>query len=412
MTRARLKYVYNLALAAAVGIGFAIGYTVKGRRFESLSWGERPERVYDRDFPGARARYNQIKRDFSRGDYVKTDYRATLSSLSDAIRENPGYLPFYTLAAKVYEDCQENLRAGKIPSDGVPALSDFLGLDPTWNRTQLAEKCRQLALAQYEAMTRHPLFSAVDKYGNQWQTIYEQHVNALTGERNIHVIAAPDGSVDLTPAFNVYAFTRDHDRYVSNLSTFEKGPTFEEKHFPDIIRCPNHPEVPFMFPCLPHLSVEKTRTVREDMDFFCNAMTQDGQHLDINDVPAQAIHLLCFNVTEERRIVHSMVRIEFVDGSMENYPITVGPWMQGPELLRSVTRRSSLDPAFRDTEVHLCNGLELETMTSPIYLYHVQINMGSRKIIDKVVFQRHDPTSVGLEDEGIADVRIAAITLQ
>ena len=97
---------------------------------------------------------------------------------------------------------------------------------------------------------------------------------------------------------------------------------------------------------------------------------------------------------------------------MENYPVAVGPWMQSPELLRNVTLRSSLDPAFRDTEVHLCNGLELETMTSPIYMYHVVIDLGARKIIDKVIFQRHDPTTVGLKDEGIRDIRIVAMTLQ
>jgi hypothetical protein len=32
--------------------------------------------------------------------------------------------------------------------------------------------------------------------------------------------------------------------------------------------------------------------------------------------------------------------------------------------------------------------------------------------LDKISFPRHDPTSTGLEDPGINDVRIAAITLE
>jgi hypothetical protein len=399
-------------VAAAAGLGFAAGYSLKGRNFQAVSWGERPVRAYDKDFPGARARYNEIKRDFSRGDFVKTDYRSALASLREAIEDDPGYLPYYSLLAKVYEDCYENLRSGKVSGDTAGSLAEFLGLNPRLQPTQLAEECRKLALAQWEAMTQQPVSSSAGKFGTQWQVIRQQHINALARERNLRVEVGAGGIVDLTPAYDVFAITRDHDRYVSNLSSFEKGPTFEEKHIPDIIRCPNHPEVAFQFPCLPYLSVEKTRTVREDVDFFRNAMTQDGQHLDINDSRAQTIHLLCFNVTEERRIVNSVVRLELADGSMENYPFAVGPWMQSPELLRSVAARSALDAAFRDTEVHLCNGLELETMTSPIYIYHATVSVGSPKFIDKIIFPRHDPTTVGLKDEGIRDVRIVAITLQ
>jgi hypothetical protein len=412
MTREKLKYVYNLVVAAALAIGFAAGYTLKGRNFQTLSWDNRPVRAYDKHFPGARSRYNEIKREFSRGDSLKTDYRSTLVALRQAIKRQPGYFPYYTLLAKVYEDCYENLRKGKVSGNAARILAESLGLDPDLKPADLAEECRELALGQWNMLTRSARIPETDTFGDQWQVIREQHVNALTRDRNLRVVATTGGIVDLTPAYDVYAITRDHDRYVSNLSAFEKGPTFEEKHIRDVIRCPNHPEVPFQFPCLPHLSVEKTRTVREDVDFFCNAMSQDGQHLDINDVPAQRIHLLAFNVIAERRIVDSMVRVEFADGSMENYPVAVGPWMQSPELLRNVTLRSSLDPVFRDTEVHLCNGLELETMTSPIYMYHVVIDLGARKIIDKVIFQRHDPTTVGLKDEGIRDIRIVAMTLQ
>jgi hypothetical protein len=220
------------------------------------------------------------------------------------------------------------------------------------------------------------------------------------------------GIVDLTPAFNVYGITRDHDRYVNNLSSFEKGPTFEEKHIPDVLRCPNHPEVAFQFPCVPHLSAEKTRTVRDDVQFFLNVMRQDGQHLDCDDLEVQTLHLLCFNVTQDRRIVNSAVRVELLDGTYENYAVVVGPWMQSKGLLRDVAKRSSLDAAFRDTEIHLCNGQELETMTSPIYMYHVRVSLGRRRTVDKVVFPRHDPAADSLKDEGIADVRIVALTLQ
>jgi hypothetical protein len=412
MRRERLKYVYNLAVAAALAIGFAAGYSLKGRSLRPLSWGMRPARSYDKDFPGARARYNEIKRDFSRGRFVKTDFGSTVEALRGAIKEEPGYLPYYTLLAKVHEDAYENLRRGRLSGEQVHALAESLGLDTRLESTQLAEECKEKALSQWQKISEQPMFSRGDRIGAQWQAICQQHINALGRERHLRVTADTGGMVDLTPAYNVYAITRDHDRYVNNVSSFEKGPTFEEKHIPDIIRCPNHPEVAFQFPCLAYLSVEKTRTVREDVDFFCNAMAQDGQHLDLNDIRAEKIHLLCFNVTEERRIVDSVVRVEFGDGSMENYRVAVGPWMQSQELLRNVARRSALDAAFRDTEVHLCNGLELETMTSPIYIYHVVVDMGRRKIIDKIVFPRHDSTTVGLEDEGIRDVRIVAVTVR
>lgn len=407
-----MKYVYNLIVAAAAALGFAAGYTLKGRTFHSLPRLPRPGRDYDRHFPGARTVYVEIKRDFSRGDFVKTDYRSTLAALSRAIKENPGYLPYRTLLAKLYEDCCENLKSGRVGGEAARLVAESLGLDPESQPLALAEECKQLALSQWQMMSQSPMFSRTDKFGNQWQAIRQQHLNALTDERNFQVTVLEGGIVDLTPTYNVYAITRDHDRYVNNLSSLEKGPTFEEKHMPDFIRCPNHPDVAFQFPCLPYLSVEETRTVREDVDFFCNAMAQDGQHLDIDDLPAEKVHLLCFNVTEDRRIVDSMVRVEFTDGSSENYPVFVGPWLQGADLLRDVARRSSLDPAFRDTEVHLCNGQELETMTSPIYMYHVVVNIGRRRTIDKIIFPRYDPTAAGLKDKGISAARIVAMTLQ
>ncbi len=412
MTRAKLKYVYNLAVAAAAAFGFAAGYTLKGRSFQPLFSARRPERNYDKSFPGARSRYIEVQRDFAAGDFVRADYRSTLGILNGAIRQSPGYLPYYTLLAKVYEDCYENLRAGRVTGPGCRLLADSLGLDSSLEPGDLATECRELALAQWQTMTQHPMFSSTESYAKQWRAIHQQHVNALTDERNIRVGVWEGGVVDVTPAYNVYAITRDHDRYVNNLSSLEKGPTFEEKHIPDVLRCPNHPEVAFQFPCLPYLSVEKTRTVREDVDFFCNVMTQDGQHLDIDDVSAEKIHLLCFNVTDDRRIVNSMVRVELADGSYENYRTTVGPWLQSEELLRDVSKRGALDAAFRDTEVHLCNGQELETMTSPIYMYHVAVSLGRRRIIDKIIFPRHDSTTTGLEDQGIKDIRIVAMTLQ
>jgi hypothetical protein len=412
MTRQKLKYVYNLLIAAAAAIGFAAGYTLKGKSFQSLSWGQRPARSYEKDFPGARSRYEEIKREFSSGDFVKVDYRSTLALLKQAISRDPGYLPYHTLLAKVYEDSYENLTSGRVTGPAARSLAESLGLDPQLQSASLAEKCKELALAQWQGLSQYPMCSRVEEYGNQWQLIRQQHVNALTREWNLQLTLAGGGIVDLTPAYSIYAITRDHDRYVNNLSSLEKGPTFEEKHISDVIRCPRHPEVAFQFPCLPYLSLEKTRTIREDVDFFCNAMLQDNQHLDLPDFPAKTLHLLCLNVTEQRRIVNSMVRIEFTDGSMKNYPVAVGPWMQSPELLRNVQSRRSLDPVFRDTEVHLCNGSELETMTSPIYMYHVSVNVDPVKIIDKVAFPRHDPSTAGLEDEGMRDIRILAMTLQ
>ena len=411
VTRQKLVYVYNLLIAAALAVGFAVGYTLKGRSFQSLSWGTRPDRAYDKDFPGARSRYNDAKTDFSRGDFVRADYRSTLSLLDEAIREYPGYLPFHSLRAKVYEDWYENLRFGRVTGEGARTVAESLRLDPKLSAEALAEKCRELALAEWQGTASSPMYSSAEKYGAQWQVLRKQHVNALNAERNLQVRVVEGGIVDLTPAFSLYAITRDHDRYVSNVSTLEKGPTFEEKHMPDILRCPNHPQVAFQFPCLAYLSVEKTRTVREDVEFFRNAMAQDGQHLDCDDVQVQQIHLLCFNVTPERRIVNSALRLEFLDGSYENYPLVVGPWMQSQELLGDVAKRSQLDIVFRDSEVHLCNGQEIETITSPVYMYHVAVSLGRARTIDKIIFPRHDPASAALRDEGIADVRIVAVTV-
>ncbi len=412
MTRARLKYVYNLVVAAAAALGFAAGYSLKGRSFQPLFWAGRPARDYDKDFPGARSRYIELKQDFARGDFVRTDYRSTLTALNDAIKETPGYLPFHTLLAKLYEDCYGNLRTGRVANESVGSVAECLGLDSRTEPTLLAERCRQLALAEWNRISQFPMFSKGSGLRNPWPVIQKQHVNALTDERNFQLTVWEGGVVDLAPAYNVYAITRDHDRYINNVSSLEKGPTFEEKHMPDVLRCPNHPDVAFQFPCLPYLSVEKTRTVREDVDFFCNGMTQDGQHLDLEDLPALKINLVCFNVTEDRRIVNSMIRVEFTDGNYESYPVAIGPWLHGQDLLRDVARRSLLDPVFRDTEIHLCNGKELETMTSPVYLYHSSIAFGRQRMIDKIIFPRHDPTAAGLEDEGIKCVRIVAITIQ
>lgn len=412
MTRQKLKYIYNLLIAAALAVGFAIGYTLRGRSPQNLSWGIRPDRAYEKHFPGARARYNDIKRTFSRGNFARADYRATLSLLDDAIRKHPGYLPFRSLRAKVYEDCYENLRSGRVAGEGVPILAESLRLDPNLSAEALARKCRELALAEWQGTASSPMYSSAEKYSLQWQVLREQHLNALNGERDLQVRVMEGGMVDLAPAFNVYAITRDQDRYVNNVSAFEKGPSFGEKRIPDILRCPTHPHVAFQFPCLAYLSIEKTRTVREDVEFFRNAMSQDGQHLDCDDVQVQQVHLLCFNVTPRRRIVHSVLRLELLDGSYENYPVVVGPWMQSQELLGDVAGRSQLDPVFRDNEIHLCNGQEMETIGSPVYMYHVAVNLGSAQTIDKIIFPQHDPVSVALRDEGIADVRIVAITLQ
>ena len=71
-----------------------------------------------------------------------------------------------------------------------------------------------------------------------------------------------------------------------------------------------------------------------------------------------------------------------------------------------------MDPAYRADELHRCNGTDLEGLTSPAYMYHVALPLKEGVALDKIGFPRYDPAKVGLEDPGIGDLRIVAVTVQ
>ncbi len=413
MTRSQLKRTYNILLVVALGVGFALGYGLKSGAPVRPGAEQRPaHRAYDAEFPGCRSTYLKLKAAYTRGPFRRVDFSDVLPLIEEAIAQNPDYLPFYTLKAKILEEWYTRAKAHDIGRDALKAIARQLALPALTSASELAEHCRRAAIDVWTEMTASRLCRDVRRYGDQWATICEQHLNALRGERAFRPPLDEEGHVDLTLAFDRWAITRDHDRYVNNLSALETGLTFEEKHMPDVLYCPQHPEVSFIFPCLPHLPASGGRTVREDIEFFCTAFAVDKQTLDIPDRRASAVHLLCFNVTADLRPVRAAVHLEYADGTAQTVPIVVGPWRQNPTLLRDIAARRQLDAAYRDTEYHMCNGEEVEMTTAPMYLYHVTVPAQASKDLDKISFPRYDPTMVGLEDPGIADVRIVAVTVR
>jgi len=412
MTRSQLKRRYNLAVAAALMLGFAAGYWLRqpGRSVAVARTAGR--RQYESDYAGCRERYQQLMRDFSWGSFVRTDYNDVLAELKAAIREQPGYLPYRSLQSRVYEDLAAQCTAGRVEAAALPGIAAAVGARSNASAAQIADRARALAAQVWEEAGSQPLCTDVARYGDQWRVLREQHLGALKAQRQFRIATTPEGRLDLALALDRFGITRDHDRYVNDFSSTPQGLTFEEKHMPDLIQCPQHPTIAFEFPCLTYISAETGGTVREDVDFFRTALAVDAQTLDIEDVPLRAVHVLACNVTPEGRVVQGALQLEYSGGRQEALPMKVGPWRQSPELLRDAAQRRELDAAHRDTELHQCNGQELEMVSYPVYLYHVVVPVRSPAPVDKLAFPRHDPSSVGLEDPGIADIRVVAVTLE
>lgn len=402
----RERKAYQIGLGLALGVGFALGYTLKQGAPPQTAFQIDARGALEADFPGCARQYRQIKQEWTWGDYVRVDYRAPLGLLEKALASQPGYLPFQALRARIYEDWYTQARREGASPETLRALAEQLGLAPDADAATLAEHCRQAAVACWEETARSPMYADVQRYGPQWRALRQQHLNALTHKRTFQVEVQDGGFVDLTPAFDRYGITVDQERYVSNLSDYPAGPTFAEKNLPDVLYCPQHREVGFQFPNRPYL------TTRQDLEFFYSVMGVDNQKLDLRDVVGRKLHLLCFNVSQERRPVKALVRLEYADHTEYGLPIVVGPWRQTPALLRDPAARRKLDPAYRADELHRCNGLDLEGLTSPAYMYHVSLPLKEGVALDKIGFPRHDPAKVGLEDPGISDLRIVAVTVQ
>jgi len=412
MSRSRLKTLYNLAIVAALGVGFAAGYALKGPGGGGSVKPVVEAGVTDRGFPGCRAKYTELKRAFAYGPYVRADYADVLKQLQAALDKDPGYLPYHALLARIYEDWAVNAQKGNLTDADRQAVAQQLGIAANSDAEALAKAARAKALAVWEQAGQYALVREVSQNGPLWRAIRDQHMSALKDRREFQVPTDESGILDLTEVYNLYGITRDHDRYVNDLSTTEQGYTFEEKHMSDVLYCPQHPQVPFQLPCVRYLPDAGDQTLREDIEFFRTVFGVDGQKLDLDDTEVKALHLLCFNVTPDGRPVKAVVQVEYAGGREEARPILVGPWRQNDELLRDTATRRELDPAYRDSELHKCNGEELEMANAPVYMYHVTVPLEASARLDRISFPRHDPTSTGLEDPGINDVRIVAITLE
>jgi hypothetical protein len=412
MSRSKLKRIYHVAIGVALLIGFGLGYVLKGPRPSAGVARAVSGSVVDAEFPGCRARYAEIKRAFAYGPYIRLDYQDVLRQLKAAIDKDPGYLPYHHLLASVYEDWAVNAVRDDVTAEDRATIAKQLGLPPSSAPEAVARAARKKAVEVWEDAGQYALCRDVATYGPQWRVIRDQQLSALKDRREFQVTQDQKGALDLAEVYSIFGITRDHDRYVNNLSTVRQGYSFEEKHIPDVLQCPQHREVAFNFPCIRYLPSEENKTIREDVEFFRTVFGVDGQKLDIEDAEVEAVHLLCFNVTPEGRSVEAVVQLAYSGGREEAKRVLVGPWRQNDELLRDVAARRQLDAAHRDSEIHKCNGEEFEMPNAPAYMYHASVPVDSGSRLDKISFPRHDPTSTGLEDPGINDVRIVAITLQ
>jgi hypothetical protein len=411
MPRSQLKRLYHLAIVVALLVGFAVGYSLKGPGPGAGVARAVSKRVTDRSFPGCRTRYVELKRAFAYGPHIRTDYQDVLQQLRAAIDRDPGYLPYHYLLAAVYEDWAVNVVREELTEEDRAEITRQLGLPAGAPAVEVARAARSRAVEIWEEAGQYALCRDVATYGPQWRVIRDQHLSALKDRREFHVTRGGNGALDLAEVYDLFGITRDHDRYVNNLSTTRQGYSFEEKHLPDVLQCPQHPDVAFNFPCIQYLPTEDNKTIREDVEFFRTVFGVDGQKLDLEDAEVNAIHLLCFNVTPDGRPVEAIVQVAYSGGREEAKPFLVGPWRQNESLLRDTATRAQLDATHRDSEMHMCNGEELEMANAPVYMYHVAVPVDARARLDKISFPRYDPTSTGLEDPGIDDVRIVAITL-
>jgi hypothetical protein len=412
MDRPTLKKWYNVAIAAALGVGFALGYTLRNPEVTGTASVLRQTRDFEGDFPGCRQTYKSLRDLFAQGGPVREDYDALLARLDEASAAQPGYFPFAVLKSAIWEDRMCNLTLARYKPPVVARLAKSVGLSESDTTAAVVEACRARALQTWLAVESSPLVREQEKYGERWKILWEQNINTFRQTQVIRTPVDENGEADLTRAFNAFALSRDFVRYPNNLSRFEAGYSFEEKHIPDAIRCPQHPEVVFQLPCLPYLTPQKGGTMRTDLEMFRSGLRISGQKLDIEPRAARQLHLLAFNTAPEQRIVTAQVRVLYSDGKEQVTAMAVPPWRQGERLRLDPLERRRLDPVHRDSEIHLADGSELNLPSSPFYMYHAAIDLDPQRQVDEIYFPRPDPTNTGLEDAGIADVCIVAMTMK
>lgn len=412
MDRPTLKRNYNLAIAAALSVGFAIGYTLRNPEVTGANLPMQQARDFEQDFPGCSKTFRQLSGLMAMGDEVRSDYDGLLEKIREAVEKDPGYVPYAVLRSAIWEDWMCNLNAGRYDEETKAMLARRVGLPENASLEEVAEGLRKRAIEAWLAVEESPLVKEPEKYGERWNVLLEQHLNALRQQQKIRTPMSENGMADLARAYNVYALTRDFVRYPNNLSDDPSGFSFEEKHVQDAVYCPRHREVAFQLPCLAYLEPNRGGTIRRSLEMYRTGIRITGQKLNIEPMSAEAMHLLVFNTTSDRHVVDAQCRILYSDGEEVVEAFKVPPWRQSEELLRDVEARLALDAVHRDSEVHLANGSELNLPSSPFYMYHAEIKLDPKKRVDEIYFPRHDPTSAGLEDPGIDDVCIVALTLK
>jgi len=412
VNRETLKRRYNLALAVMLGVGFALGYTLRDPNVTGALLLARPVRDIEQDFAGCARTNEQLLGLFAQGDSVRADYAALLERVEQACAQEPDYVPFAALRAAIWEDWMVNLARGRYGPKQAAALARQVGLADRATSAQLAEACRARAVEAWRAVEASPLVARPETYGDRWRVLLEQHLNALRRTQVVRVPVAEDGMADLARAFNVFALTRDFVRYPNDLHAGPEGFSFEEKHIQDTLRCPQHADVTFALPCLPYLAPSRGGTLRRELALYRTGLRVAGQKLDLDPRQATRIHLLAFNTTAARRVVRARARLLYADRTEEAKAFDVPPWRQDEAMMRDVMARRALDPVHRDSETHLANGSELNFPWSPFYMYHIEIEADPRKRLDEIYFPSHDAMTPGLEDAGIDEVCIVAMTIR
>jgi len=297
------------------------------------------QQVYGGDWEN----YLRVRKMFTKGDYQRKDFGREIKILKRYISQNPRYMPYYSLMAKIYECMGKKDEAIKI-----------------W------ENCLKISPDE------------------QWKIIISQHLSALKGKREFKVRIQKEGYLDLVEVYNVYGITRDHVRYVNNMSDIKEGYAWEEKHLPDILACPRNVRIKFQFPCLPYIKK------RQDIDFFRTVIKTYGQKLKIvNPGNYSSMHLLAFSVSGKNE--KGKFILEYDDRTKIIETVEFSDW---------INRDRTHEPVYRDAEIHMCNGEEFDNPRKPLWMFHYSLKLKRKKKLIRITLPENDK------------IRIVAITLK
>ena len=281
------------------------------------------------NFKADETQYFRIYKLFNRGDYERKNFEKEVKLLTQAIKEEPRYFPYYSLLSKIYRIQGETGKA-------IELWNKLLSLNPP----------------------------------RKWKIIATQHLAALKDRKKFKVKVSGEGFLDLIEVYNCQGITRDHVRYVNDFSLTPQGITFEEKHLPNILACPRNVRIKFQLPCLPYIDK------REDLDFFLTAIKCRGQELEIE--PSQiyhSLHILGFSVSGDKE--KGIFTLIYTDES-QKMEVEFSDW---------INREPSHEPVYRDSEKHFCNGEETSDPLKPLWMFHYSILL-KEKILKKIILPK------------------------